>query len=80
MAERIEHNFDRVEVKEIPFQRLDLGTVAIDMGDNYIVVAGEYADEGAPDLLVTVELAIDEEGDDIRETVARRIARLLAGL
>lgn len=43
--------------------------------DSWQVQAGEYADE--PDLVILIEHAVDSEGRDIREQVARKVAGAL---
>lgn len=43
--------------------------------DSWQVQAGEYADE--PDLVIVVEHATDEDGNDTREVVAAQIVAAL---
>lgn len=45
--------------------------------DRWVVVLGEYADEGEPAVLIDVNWAVDPKGNDIREGIARRIAAML---
>ena len=45
--------------------------------DRWVVALGEYADEGEPEVLVHVGWAVDADGNDIRKSIARRIAAML---
>lgn len=52
--------------------------VYISVDPTQCVVAGEYADE--PDVYITINAAVDEDGSDIREYIAKVIVHALQGL
>lgn len=54
--------------------------VMISTADRWAVGAGEYADQGEPDILVYVVHAIDKNGVDMRELTARMVAGILVNL
>lgn len=54
------------------------GGVTLRIPAAWHVIAGEYANEGTPDLLVTVVHAIDGDGNDVRAEVALKIREALA--
>jgi len=57
----------------------EVGGVLISVPRRHGVVAGEYASDGEPDVLVVVQYAVDEDGNDVSGDVAKLIRDALKG-
>jgi hypothetical protein len=60
-----------------PGREIEAGDALVSLPPHTIVALGEYADQGEPDVLVRVVHAVNENGDDISDEVARKIAKAL---
>lgn len=76
-ATAAEVQFVRPQVVTRVYEEIEVGGVTVIVPQSQIIVGGEYKDE--PDLVIQVLHAVNPDGQDVSEAVARRIATLLAG-
>jgi hypothetical protein len=67
--------FEDVHVSEYKGETVDVAGINVTSQPSMLVIGGEYRDE--PDMCVEVRYAVDEDGNDVTQDVARAIAELL---
>lgn len=68
--------FEDVHTVRFEGETVDVAGVNVTAQPSILVIGGEYRDE--PDMCVEVRYAVDEDGNDITQDVARVIAELLS--